>query len=102
MNGQTVNVPVTLLTPANIGALSMTITPRETPCRTGICTTDVSVTWKNTGESIGSFIPSINVGSGTVAPVYTSENLAANAEIIHTFTVSNMSVGINSICPNPN
>jgi hypothetical protein len=81
----------------------MTISPpSESPCRAGVCTVYVSVTWKNTGESTGSFIPSINVGSGTVAPVYTSENLAANAEVIRAFTISNMTAGSHSICPNPN
>ena len=89
-------------TPANIGATSMTVIPRETPCRTGICIIDVSVTWKNTGESTGSFVPSITVGSGTVAPINTSENLAANTEVIHMFTVSNMTAGLCSICPSPN
>jgi Domain of unknown function (DUF2341) len=92
--------------PANIGALSMTISPpSETPCRAGVCTVDVSVTWKNTGGSTGSSNLSITVsnGSPTITPsVYSSVSFTANQEITKTFTVSNMIAGTHSICPNPN
>lgn len=90
------------LAPANITAIGMTVTPSETPCRVGICTVNVSVTWKNNGGSTGSFVPSITVDSGTVTPVYSSELLEANIEVTHTFTVSDMTTGTRSICPNPN
>lgn len=86
----------------NVTATAMTVTPRESPCRTGICIIDVSVTWTNNGGSTGSFVPSITASSGSVAESYSSENLAAGAYTTHTFTVSGMAVGTCSICPNPN
>ena len=95
-----------ILTPANIGAISMTVAPpSESPCRAGICTVDVSVTWKNTGESSGSSNLSITVSGGTstiTQPSYSSVAFAANQEITRTFTVSNMTAGTHTICPNPN
>ena len=81
----------------------MTVTPSESPCRTGICTVLVSVTWTNNGDWAGSFIPSITVSSGTVTPpTYSSVELAVGAQVTRTFTVSGMTAGTCSICPNPN
>jgi hypothetical protein len=80
----------------------MTINPRETPCRVGICKVDINVTWKNNGLLISSFVPSITVSSGTVETVYSSQNLIAGASVTLPFTVSGMTVGTCSICPNPN
>jgi hypothetical protein len=85
----------------DITATSMTITPRETPCRTGICIIDVSVTWTNNAGTTSSFVPSITVSSGT-ASVYSSQNLGAGASVTLPFTVSGMTAGTCSICPNPN
>lgn len=102
---ESANVPyiaVNYVTPANITATGMTVTPNENPCRTGICTMTVNITWTNNGESTGSFTPAITVSSGTVTPVYSSEQLTASTPVTRTFTVSNMTVGTCSICPNPN
>ena len=90
------------LAPANITATNMTTTASESPCRVGICTITASVTWTNNGGSTGSFTPSITASSGTVTPVYPSEQLAAGAPVTHSFTVSSMTTGTCSICPNPN
>jgi hypothetical protein len=80
----------------------MIVTPRETPCRTGICIVDVSVTWTNNNPtSTSSFVPSITASSGTVS-TYSSQNLDAGASVTLPFTVSSMTVGSCSICPNPN
>ena len=99
-------ISATMATLANIGALSMTVSPpSESPCRAGICTVDVSVTWKNTGGLSGLSDLSITVSGGTptiTLPVYSSVSFAANEEITRTFTVSNMIAGTHSICPNPN
>ena len=96
-------ISATMITLANITATNMTVSPpSESPCRAGICTVGVSVTWTNNGGSTGSFVPSITVGSGTVTPTYPSEQLAAGAPVTHLFTVSSMTVGTWSICPNPN
>ncbi len=89
-------------TSANIGATSMTVTPSETPCRTGICTISVSVTWTNNGGSTDSFTPSITTSSGIVTPTYSSGQLNPGASVTYAFTVSGMSSGTCSICPNPN
>lgn len=89
------------LTAANITATSMSVVPRENPCRTGICIIDVTVTWTNNGELTGSFIPSITASSGTVS-TQSSRNLDAGLSVTLPFTVSGMTVGTCSICPNPN
>jgi hypothetical protein len=102
-SGQTTTVSQAMLTIASITATSMTVySPSESPCRTGICTVGVSVTWTNNGESTGSFVPSLTFSGGTVTPTYSSEQLAAGAFIAHSFTISNMTAGSHSICPNPN
>ncbi len=89
-------------TAANITAISMTITPSESPCRQGICTVSVSVTWTNTGETSGSFVPNISVDGTPASPIYLSESLGPGATTTHGFTVSGLSTGIRSICPYPN
>jgi hypothetical protein len=92
-----------ILTPANIIATSMTVSPpSESPCRTGICTVGVSVTWTNNGNVPETFVPSLTFSGGTITPTYSSEPLAASASVVHTFTISNMTAGSHSICPNPN
>lgn len=95
-------VIISYLSSEDVVATSMTVTPRETPCRTGICIIDVSVTWTNSNTvSASSFVPLITANSGVIAPTYSSEQLSASASVTHTFTVSSMSTGICSICPNP-
>ena len=86
-------------TEETITATSMTITPTENPCRIGICTVGVSVTWTNTGENVSLFIPSIIVDSTTysLSPVtlVTGDNIIA-------FSISGLPVGSHAICPYPN
>ena len=108
-SGGTTTVSPDMLTVANIGATAMTITPSETPCRTGICTVLVSVTWANSGQTAGLHDLSITVSGGTpiITPSsYSSVSFAANGTIgdtvIETFTVSGLSADTHSICPNPN
>ena len=88
--------------PASITATSMTVLPNDIPCRVGICTIGVSVTWTNNGGSTGSFVPSITVSNGTVAEIYPSEQVTAGLTATHSFTISGMTIGPCSICPNPN
>jgi Concanavalin A-like lectin/glucanases superfamily/Domain of unknown function (DUF2341)/PEGA domain len=108
-SGQTTTISQAMLTVANIGTTLMTITPSENPCRTVICTVLVSVTWVNSGQTAGSSNLSITVSGGTptiTQPVYSSVSFAANGTngdtIMETFTVSGLSAGTHSICPNPN
>ena len=101
-NGGSGIVIVRYLSSYDVTATSMIVTPRETPCRTGICIVDVSVTWTNNNPtSTSSFVPSITASSGTVS-TYSSQNLDAGASVTLPFTVSSMTVGSCSICPNPN
>jgi hypothetical protein len=95
-------VIIRYLSSYDITATSMTVSPpSESPCRAGICTVGVSVTWTNNGLSTSSFVPSITVSSGTVT-TYSSQNLDAGASVTLPFTVSGMAAGTCSICPNPN
>ncbi len=89
--------------PANITATDMVITPSETPCRTGICTLSVDVTWTNTGGSSGTFVPNITVDAVALdPPPYSSESLGASASVTKTFTVTSLASGTRAICPYPN
>ena len=81
-----------------ITAKSMSINPRESPCRVGICVIDISVTWTNTGES-AMFTPSIIVDSNTRS--LTPRTLPIGDTPI-AFEMSGLSVGNHTICPDPN
>ncbi len=85
--------------PADITATSMTINPSETPCRVGICTVYINVTWTCI-VGTGTFTPSVIVDSTTysLAP----ESLSEGSNITKLFTVTGLSAGTHSICPNPN
>lgn len=90
------------LSSEDVTATNMTVTPRETPCRTGICIIDVSVTWTNNNPtSTSSFTPAITASTGTVS-TQPSQNLAAGTSITLPFTVLGATVGTCSICPSPN
>ncbi len=89
--------------PANITATNMVITPSETPCRAGICTLSVDVTWTNTGGTSGTFVPNITIDTVAIdPPPYSSESLGAGASVTKSFTVTNLSSGNPAICPYPN
>lgn len=95
-------VIICYLSSEDVTATSMTITPRETPCRTGVCTIDVSVTWTNNNTTLtSSFTPAITASRGTVS-TQSSQSLAAGASVTLPFTVSSITVGTCTICPNPN
>lgn len=86
----------------DVTATNMTITQSENPCRTGVCTITVNVTWTNNNPtSTSSFVPAITVSSGTVT-TYSSQTLAADDSITLPFTVSGMTAGTCTICPYPN
>jgi hypothetical protein len=94
----TTTLSITMLS-ASIGATLMTVTPSETPCRIGICTVTVNVTWHNGGGN-ATFTPSILIdGTPHLLP---TESLAANGTISHEFIISGLSAGTHPICPNPN
>jgi hypothetical protein len=92
-------------TPANITATSMTITRSEIPCRVGICTVTVYVTWTNTGESAGIFTPSITVDGNPVVVTPPLTPILINPSggtVSQSFIVSGLAIGTRSICPVPN
>ena len=102
-NGGSGIIIIRYLSSYDITATSMTVSPpSENPCRAGICTVEVSVTWTNNNSSLpSSFTPAITASSGTVT-TQSSQNLNPGAPITLQFTVSNMTAGTCSICPNPN
>ena len=89
---------VTISAEQTITAKSMSITPRESPCRIGICIVDVSVTWTNTGESV-TFTPKIIVDSTTYS---LDPTILPTGDTPIAFAVSGLPVGNHTICPVPN
>jgi len=99
--GSTVNVPVTMLTVANITATNVTVTTSETPCMTGTCTITVVVRWSNSGQTDGTVIPNIKIDGVSQTP-HASRTVPAGGFIDETFTVTGLSAAAHTICPDPN
>lgn len=98
--GATTTLYLYLYTVSNITATAMTVTPIS--CLAP-CNVTVSVTWRNNGETAGSFTPNITVDGVASSPApYPSENLNGGASITHSFSVTNLSGGSHEICPLPN
>lgn len=93
---------VLVATPADIRAYSMLISPND-PCTQGSCVVTVTVTWRNYGETTGSYTPSITVAGvppGTIDETYTSQNLAGGTTSgSKVFTIRGLTAGTHSICP---
>jgi len=92
------------LTPANITATNMTITPSISPCIEGSCTVTVDVTWTNTGETSGSFTPSIKIDTIpiVVLPPLTPVSVGPSLTASQQFIITGMTTGTHTICPDPN
>lgn len=91
---------ITVVNPANI--VAKTITSNKTSC-TAPCSLTVDVTWENTGDVAGNFVPNINIDGIPTTPTYTSESLEGlTTSAIKTFTVTLTTATIHTICPNPN
>lgn len=108
--GQTIEVPKTLLTVANIVAQGITVIP-DSPCIEGACSVTVNVTWINNGQSAGSHDLSITVsgGTSTISPSYYSSvaftaNDTYGDTVTRIFTVTDLDAAHSphAICPNPN
>lgn len=85
--------------PANI--IATTIIPSQTTCIEP-CDTTVDVTWANTGETAGSFIPSIKIDDIPISPEqYSSEELLPENIITRTFTITGLTEGNHTICATP-
>lgn len=88
---------VIVLTPANI--VSTAITPSITTC-TEPCNPTVNITWTNTGETSGSFTPTIVVDEISI-PLAMPETLDPAQSVTKTFTVTDLMKGSHNICANP-
>jgi len=87
-----------------ITSTAMTITPSETPCRTGICTVTATVTWQNQGKSSIIFTPKIITDVTTYAQAVSDVTIGpypAESSPIQ-ITTSTLTTGVHSICPYPN
>jgi hypothetical protein len=87
-----------------ITSTAMTITPSETPCRTGICTVTAIVTWQNQGKSSIIFTPKIITDGTTYAQAVSDVTIGpypAESSPIQ-ITTSTLTTGVHSICPYPN
>ncbi len=89
-------------TSPNITAINMVITTSETPCRVGICTVTVEVTWTNNGGLSGDFIPNITIDGTPYSSPYPLQSLGAGISTTKTFVISGLTVGTRNICPVPN
>lgn len=89
-------------TPSNITATNMTVTRSEIPCRVGICTVTVDVTWTNNGGISGDFIPNITIDGTPYSSPYPLQSLGPGISVVKTFIISGLAVGTRSICPYPN
>jgi hypothetical protein len=92
---------VTVLTQANITAMSITATPSD-PCIFGTCTVNISVTWTNSGQATGAIVPNITIDGVVATPLPPPENMVGGTTLTKIFTVTGLVAGPHSICPNPN
>jgi hypothetical protein len=96
---------ITAQTPANIvGKTIITNLGSETTQNcTSPCPLTVSVTWENTGDISGSFVPNISIDGTPATPVYSSEALAGLAtSAVKAFTVTGLTSVPHVLCPYPN
>jgi hypothetical protein len=94
------NQVITVVNPAHITA--KTIESNQTTC-TAPCSVTISVTWENTGDVTGNFVPNITVDGTPATPTYTSEPLAGLAtSTVKTFTIPGLTAANHEICPIPN
>jgi hypothetical protein len=86
-----------------VTATAMTITPSETPCRTGICTVTANVTWQNVGSSSITFRPKILIDGVTYVQAASDITIGSYLSTgSSSITTSTLSTGIHTICPYPN
>lgn len=92
------NQVITVVNPAHITA--KTIVPSKTACAAP-CSLTLDVTWENTGDVSGNFIPAVVVNS--IRYELPQESLAGGeTSTVKTFTISGLTAAEYSICPDPN
>lgn len=106
--GQTNNLDLIVMsTEPHITATGKTVTKSKTPCIEGDCSVTISITWTNTGQTSGTFTPTITFSIGgsvvkTVAKGYTRTALPNGGTVTETFVVSDLTAESYSMCPVPN
>lgn len=61
------------------------------------------MTWQNTGDIAGDFVPNISINGTAITPIYSSESLDAGLFTKHTFVSGLTKAGSpHTICPIPN
>jgi hypothetical protein len=95
---------ITAQAPASIVGKTITtdIGTGPTQSCTSPCPITVSVTWENTGDISGTFIPNISIDGIPATSPYSSEALAGLTEsAVKTFTVTGLTPAAHVICPYP-
>lgn len=86
--------------PANIVAASITV---STNACTEPCNVTVDVSWNNIGGTAGTISPSITVDGTIPAGLPLPEVTLNPGDILtQTFSVTGLTAGTHSICPDPN
>ena len=88
--------PLRALHPANIVSTSF---PTPTIPAGLYNTVDIDITWTNTGEQSGSFIPQVKIGTGTPINLDVSTTLGPGATYRKTTRLTGVTAGSQSICP---
>ena len=88
---------VTVVSPAKITAISMTVSPTSCPAP---CNVTVTVVWRNDGGVAGTLTPAITVDGARIAQAALS--LGPGLSVTRTFPVSGLAAGAHTICPDPN
>lgn len=91
---------VTVLTPANITATSITGTPSD-PCIFGSCSVTVNVRWTNNGQATGAIVPNITIDGLAAEPIPSSVDMIGGAILDRVFIVTGLTAGSHNICPSP-
>lgn len=94
------NQVITVVNPAHI--IAKTIVGSTLTC-TAPCSLTVDITWENTGDVAGDFVPNIIIDDVLATPVYSSESLAGlTTSAIKTFTITGLTAISHTICASPN
>ena len=102
-SGQTTTISQAMLTVANITTTNMVITRSEIPCRVGICSVTIDITWTNSGETTGIITPNPNIKIDNVSQTPFGEtSIPANSSVTKRWTISGMNIATHTICPDPN
>lgn len=99
-------ITITAQAPANIVSKTIITNLGESTAQscTSPCPLVVSVTWENTGDISGDFVPNISIDGISASPtIYPPESLAGlTTSAIRTFEITGLTLSSHTICPIPN